>query len=364
MIDLKFMRRALQLAEKGRGHTSPNPVVGALIVAGEKIVGRGYHQRFGAAHAEINALNEAKDAATGATMYVTLEPCSTQGKTPPCVNSILQAGIKHVIVGMIDPNPMVNGRGIEMLRTNGIEVTTNVLEDAARELNPGYIKYITTGLPFVTVKIAQTLDGQIATCTGHSRWITSEATRKEAHRIRFSHDALLVGVGTVVTDDPQLTVRMVPGPIPKRLVLDSELKIPLDSRLLSDDYANQTIIITTRAASAEKVKRIKDKGADVLVVDAEMNGMVDFGQLLPRLGKMGITSVMIEGGSRVYTSVFKTRHVDRIICFIAPKITGQGIPSLGDLGIRNINAAIGIKKIKIKRFDNDIMISGNPIWYE
>lgn len=358
------MRRAVALAEKGRGFTSPNPVVGAVVVKDGEIIGKGYHRKFGQAHAEVNALEEAGLAARGATLYVTLEPCSFYGKTPPCVDKVLASGVKRVVIGMIDPNPLVNGKGIALLRARGVAVTENVLEAEAIELNPGYIKHITSGLPYITVKIAQTLDGQIATCSGHSRWITTEAARSEAHRIRSANDAILIGVGTVLTDDPQLTVRLVKGKTPKRLVLDSELKIPLDSKLLSDSMTGQTIIVTTTAGSADKVKRIQDKGAEVLIVEADRNGQVDIPKLLPRLGAKGITSVLVEGGNRVFTTIFKSRIVDRLICFIAPKITGLGIAAVGDLGIRNINAAIGIKNIRIKRFEDDLMITGSPVWYE
>lgn len=358
------MRRAIALAEKGRGFTSPNPVVGAVIVKNGAIIGKGYHRKFGQAHAEVNALDQAGVAARGATLYVTLEPCSFYGKTPPCVDRILASGVQRVVVGMVDPNPLVNGKGIAMLRAQGVEVTGNVLEAEAWELNPGYIKHITSGVPFITVKIAQTLDGQIATCSGHSRWITTEAARIEAHRIRAANDAILIGVGTVLTDDPQLTVRHVKGRTPRRLVLDSELKIPLDSKLLSDELTEQTIIVTTAASSTDKVKRVQDKGAEVLITEADRNGQVDIHKLMPKLGAKGITSVLVEGGNRVFTSIFKSRIVDRLICFIAPKITGLGIAAVGDLGIRNINAAIGIKNIRIKRFEDDVMITGSPVWYE
>ncbi len=356
--DLIFMKRALALAERGRGYVSPNPLVGAVVVKGDEIVGEGYHQKFGEAHAEVNALAKAGDAASGATLYVTLEPCAHQGKTGPCTEKIFAAGISRVVVGMRDPNPLVNGKGITFLRSKGITVTEGLLEPNCRELNAGYLKFITAKRPLITLKIAQTLDGRIATSTGHSKWITSSDSRVMAHRIRSQNDALLVGIGTVLTDDPELTVRLIRGVSPKRIILDSQLRIPLDAHALADQTPSRTIVMTTEEASKEKIARIEEKGAKVIVMEADERGWVAQKVLWNKLAEMGITSVLVEGGSTVHTECIKAGYADRIILFLAPKLLGSGIDALGDLGIRNINAAREIKNLKIKRLNGDLMISG------
>lgn len=356
--DLFFMKRALALAERGRGHVSPNPLVGAVVVKGDEIVGEGYHQKFGEAHAEVNALENAGDAATGATLYVTLEPCAHQGKTGPCTEKIYSAGISRAVIGVRDPNPLVNGKGITFLKSKGISVTESLLESDCRELNAGYLKYITTKRPLITLKIAQTIDGRIATSTGHSKWITSPDSRIMAHRIRAQNDALLVGIGTVIADDPELTVRLTRGVSPKRIILDSQLRIPLDAHALADQSPSRTIVMTTEEASKEKIARIEEKGATVIVTEADERGWVSQKILWPKLAEMGITSVLVEGGSTIHTECIKAGYADRIVLFLAPKLLGSGIDALGDLGIRNVNAAREIRNIKIKRLNGDLMISG------
>ncbi len=357
--DAHFMLRALQLAELGRGRVSPNPMVGAVIVKDGRVVGEGYHQKFGEAHAEVNALDVAGDAAVGATLYVTLEPCAHEGKTGPCVKRIIEAGIRRVVGGMVDPNPLVDGRGFNYLRSKGIEVTVGVMEDACRELNAGYIKWVVNRLPLVTLKVAQTLDGRIATSSGHSKWITSEEARCEAHRIRSQHDALLVGINTVIADDPQLTVRHVKAVSPLRLILDSRLRIPLDAKVLSDEMPQKTAIITTEVASKEKIARIQEKGASVLVMPVDDRGWVDQTLLWQTLAQQGITSVLLEGGSTVNTECLKHKIVDRVVIFVAPKILGSGIDMVGDLQIRNINSAILVQEVVIKQLNGDLLVRGN-----
>ncbi|MBN1479201.1 bifunctional diaminohydroxyphosphoribosylaminopyrimidine deaminase/5-amino-6-(5-phosphoribosylamino)uracil reductase RibD [candidate division KSB1 bacterium] len=353
------MRRALSLAEKGRGAVSPNPMVGAVIVKDSKVVGEGYHKKHGAAHAEVNAINAAGDHALGATMYVILEPCNHTGKTGPCTHKIFEAGISAVVVGMIDPNPLVNGKGIQYLRSKGIAVVENVLEKEARELNRAYIKYIQTGKPYIVLKLAQTLDGRIASSTGHSKWVTGENSRSVAHKLRAQHDAILVGIGTILMDDPHLTVRKFKGLSPKRIVLDSQLRIPLDANVLSDESPNKTIIVTTNTASKEKIARIVERGSIVLVLDADERGWVPQDILWRELGALGITSIMVEGGSSVHTECLKSRHADEIIIFFAPKILGTGVDAIGDLGIRNMNSALKLENLKIKRLQDDFMLSAN-----
>jgi diaminohydroxyphosphoribosylaminopyrimidine deaminase / 5-amino-6-(5-phosphoribosylamino)uracil reductase len=355
--DLAFMKRALALAEKGRGHVSPNPMVGAVVVKDGRIVAEGYHQSFGKAHAEVIALDNAGDNALGATLYVTLEPCNHVGKTGACTERIFSAGISRVVVSTIDPNPLVNGQGIKFLRSKGISVLEGVLEEKSRELNRGYIKHMLTGKPYILLKLAQTLDGRIATSTGHSKWVTGEDSRTASHKLRTHFDAILVGIGTVLADDPQLTVRRTKGFSPKRIVLDSQLRIPLDANVLADDSPNKTIIVTTNQASKEKISRIVERGSIVLVLDSDDRGWTPQSILWKKLGELGISSVMVEGGSTVHTECLKHGNADEIVIFFAPKLLGSGVDALGDLGIRNINSAIELEDLQIKRLSNDFMIS-------
>ncbi len=352
------MKRALQLASKGRRFVSPNPMVGAVIVRDGRIVGEGYHERYGQAHAEVNALQAAGDASHGATIYVTLEPCCHQGKTPPCAQALLDSGVARVVIGSKDPNPLVNGKGIHFLQAKGLQVKVGVLESYCRQLNEAYFHYITTGKPLITLKMAQTLDGRIATSTGHSKWITSEDARVMAHRLRSRHDAVLVGIGTVLADDPQLSVRHVRGPSPRRIILDSRLRVPLDATMLSDKNPHLTILVTTSAASKEKINRITERGVQVLVLPENELGWVNPDALWKKMAEMGITSVLVEGGSTVHTECLKRKNADRMVLFIAPKILGSGIDAIGDLGIRNINSALTLSEVRMRNFGKDVMIAG------
>ncbi len=356
--DVAYMKRALALAERGRGLVSPNPMVGCVVVKDDNLVGEGYHQHYGEAHAEINALREAGDNAIGATLYVTLEPCSHQGKTGPCTTRIYDAGISRVVVGMIDPNPKVSGAGIIFLRSKGISVTENILQDKCLELNEGYVKYITTGKPLITLKIAQTLDGRVATSTGHSKWITSEQARSMAHKLRSLNDALLVGIGTVLMDDPNLSLHSVKGIQPKRIILDSKLRVPLDANILNDNSADRTILFATAAASKEKISRIEEKGGQVVIFEPDSRGWVPQEKIWNKLGEIGITSVVVEGGSTVFTESIKSGFADKFCYFVAPKILGSGIDAIGDLNIRNINSAIPLADVVVKRLDIDFMVTG------
>lgn len=353
------MKRALSLAERGRGYVSPNPLVGAVIVKNGKIVGEGYHEKFGEAHAEVNALDKAGDNAAGTTLYVTMEPCVHHGKTGPCVEKILQSGIVRVVVGMKDPNPLVNGKGFNFLRSKGITVSVDILNEECHKLNEGYVKLISVGRPLITLKIAQTLDGRIATSTGHSKWITAQASREIAHRIRAQHDAILIGVGTILADDPELNVRHVKGVPPKRIILDSQLRVPLDAKVLSDEIRHLSTVVTTQVASKEKIGRIEEKGVSVIVLPEDEKGWVSQNILWKRFAEMGIASVLVEGGSTVITACLKYRNADRLIVFVAPKILGSGIDAVGDLGIRNINSALSMKNMKVKHVNEDIMITAD-----
>ncbi len=358
--DERYMKLALSLAKKAKGRTSPNPMVGAVIVHDGQIVGSGYHQKAGTPHAEIHAIASAGNKAKGATIYVNLEPCSHYGRTGPCTQAIIEAGISRVVMAMLDPNPLVNGKGKEILEKHGIEVKSGVLEKEARELNEAFIKYITTGLPFVILKSAMSLDGKIATVSGQSKWISSEESRHKVHEIRDEVDAILVGIGTVIKDDPSLTTRLPDnsGRDPIRIVLDSNARIPLSSKVLNIQSNAKTIIAVTKNAPSDKVSELK-KYAEVLTV-ADKNGKIDLQDLMFKLGNMQITSVLIEGGSEVNASALNQRIVDKIMIFIAPKIIGgrNAIGPIGGDGILEISEAIKVDNLSASKIGEDILLTG------
>jgi diaminohydroxyphosphoribosylaminopyrimidine deaminase/5-amino-6-(5-phosphoribosylamino)uracil reductase len=356
MTDEFYMKRALKLALRGEGSTSPNPMVGAVIVKNKKIIGEGYHRRFGENHAEINAIESVSEPIEGATFYVTLEPCSHQGKTPPCVYRIIDAKPLRVVVGTIDPNPVVSGRGIRILEDNGIKTTVGVLGDECARANEKFFKFMKTGMPFVTLKYAQSLDGRIASHTGHSRWISSEESLKFAHKLRSRHDAIMVGVGTVLNDDPDLTVRMVKGRNPIRIIIDSTLKIGEDARVLKSQGSAKTIIATTKSCDNYKLSMLKKAGIKTLVVDEGSENRVDLKKLFAKLGKMGISSILVEGGAGISTSIIGEGLFDRLIVVTAPRIIGKGIEAVGDLGISNIGDSIGLIFERVYRKGGDVVI--------
>lgn len=351
-----YMRLALKLAQKGRGFVSPNPLVGALIVKGGQIIGRGYHQHYGGNHAEVNALLDAGENAAGATLYVTLEPCCHEGKTPPCIDSILEHRIKRVIVGTVDSNPLVSCRGVNYLQSKGIEVTTGIMEKECRELNEGFFHYMETGRPFVTLKYAQTLDGRIATAAGQSRWISSPAALKFAHRLRAEHDAVLVGSGTVLQDNPELTVRHVRGRNPLRVIVNKKLEIPLNSKILANTTKAKTLIATTKKVDDHRFKLFQKSGAEIITVAADKNGNVDLKKLLMILAGRNISSVLVEGGAQIITSVLRNNLANRLVTIIAPKILGEGISAVGDLHIASLASVKKLSIQKIKKIGPDIMI--------
>lgn len=336
--DEQYMRKALALARKGMGKVSPNPMVGAMIVRAGKVIAEGYHRRFGADHAEIDAIKRAVGRIKGSTLYVNLEPCCHWGKTPPCTDALIRGGIERVVIGTLDPNPLVNGKGAQILREHGIEVKVGLLEQKARRLNEVYCKYIRTGLPFVTIKYAQSLDGRIATSQGDSRWISTEKSRRFAHRLRAQHDAVVVGIGTILMDDPLLTVRWAKGKNPLRIVLDSQLRIPLNSHVL--DKGAESLIVTTDLHDRKQYERIKEREKEVLVTHRGEDGRVELRSLLKALAARGISSILVEGGREVITALLKEGLVDRIVIIIAPLILGKGVEGIGDLGIRELNKAI------------------------
>ena len=334
------------------------PLVGSIIVKNDTIIGEGYHKCFGKEHAEIVALRDAGENARDATLFVNLEPCCHYGKTPPCTDAIIKAGIKRVVIGMADPNPLVNQQGIKILRENGIEVEAGVEKEACEQLNRVFIKFIKTRLPFVTLKIAQTIDGRISTSTGHARWITSEAARKQGHRLRSQNDVVIVGIGTVLADDPQLNVRLLKGSNPVRIVLDSSLRIPLKSQLLTDESAYKTIVATT-SKNLEKIETIKKTGAQVWQFEKDKNGRIPLPELLKKIGQDNKSSIMVEGGAQIFTSFIKENLSDRIVFFIAPKILGSGKETIGDLGINLIDDCIQLKDMKFKKIGQDFMVDAN-----
>lgn len=356
MLDEDYIKQALRLARKGLGKTSPNPMVGAVIVKDNVIVGKGYHRRYGGKHAEINAIQSASESVDGATLYVTLEPCCHYGKTPPCVDAIVQNKIKRVVIGSLDPNPLVNGKGVEILNQQGIETTVGVLEDKCRSLNEAHFKYVTTGVPLVTLKFAQTLDGRIATVTKNSRWISSEKFQRLAHKLRAASDAIMVGVDTILADDPQLTVRLVKGRSPARIVLDSKLRVPLDAKVVGNQELAPTIIATTSHADKNKFSGLSEAGIEVLAVPENEEGRVDLKILLGMLGKRGISSVLVEGGGGVITSLLRQNLVDKMVIAVAPKIIGRGIEAVGELNIADVNQAIKLDFIKTYRLGEDLVI--------
>ncbi|MFP3980567.1 MAG: bifunctional diaminohydroxyphosphoribosylaminopyrimidine deaminase/5-amino-6-(5-phosphoribosylamino)uracil reductase RibD [Desulfobacterales bacterium] len=358
--DTDYMETALALAEKGRGYTSPNPMVGAVIVKHGQIVGQGWHKEAGGAHAEVNAIADAADRTRGATMYVTLEPCNHQGRTPPCTGAILKAGISRVVCAMADPNPEVAGGGAAYLAENGVDVEIGTCGDRAKRLNECFIKYATTRRPFVMLKCAATLDGKIATSSGDSRWVTGQAARKHVHQLRHWLDAILVGIHTVRADDPSLTARLEDktGRDPIRIILDTRLSIPDDARLLQQDSCAETIIAAGGQADPEKAARLRQMGARVLHLPAGDNG-VDLSALMENLGDMGITSVLVEGGSRVSGAFLSARLVDKICFFYAPKILGgEGIPICSGPGPRTMAEAMAVSDVRISHFDGDILVEG------
>lgn len=359
--DTGYMKMALALAEKGRGYTSPNPMVGAVVVKEGKIVGKGWHKRAGEAHAEAMAIDAAGASASGGTLYVTLEPCNHEGRTPPCTRKIIEAGIRHVVVAMEDPNPHVTGGGIECLKQHNIGVVSGVCRDAAEKMNESFIKHSLTHQPFVVLKWAATLDGRIATRTGDSKWITNERSRGYVHRLRHQADAVMVGIGTVAADDPSLTVRLdnFDGRDPSRIILDSTLKIDADARVLNRDSGAETIIIAGTRYDPRKRNLLEEKGAKIVEAD-DTSGRVDMRGAMKMLGAQGITSVLIEGGSRVSASALAAGVVDKVCLFYAPKILGgdDGIPVCRGSGPERINQSTMIKDTRVRLFDDDVMIEG------
>lgn len=354
----RYLRMALRLGLRGAGRTSPNPLVGAVLVREGRVLAKGYHRQAGADHAEIVALKRAGKRARGATLYINLEPCDHQGRTPPCTLALIGSGVRRVVAGMVDPNPLVSGKGIRRLRRAGVRVDVGLLEAECRRLNEAFIKYITRRTPFVVLKLAASLDGKIATSTGDSRWITGSAARRYVHRLRDQVDAIVVGIGTVLADDPELTCRIRGGRNPLRIVLDRHLRIPLTARLLHGADPEKTIVVTGSRAPEKKVEAIQGYGATVWRLPLRA-GRIPFGPLLKKLGKMGLLSVMIEGGGTTASRALQENVVDKVLFFYAPKILGgEGRDMIGALGIKQVGRCRRIRDVEVKRFGPDLLISG------
>ncbi|MFQ5560258.1 MAG: bifunctional diaminohydroxyphosphoribosylaminopyrimidine deaminase/5-amino-6-(5-phosphoribosylamino)uracil reductase RibD [Nitrospinota bacterium] len=356
----KLMQRAIELSLKGKGKTSPNPMVGAVISKGGRIVGEGFHKAFGKAHAEVNAIKAAGEKAKGGALYVTLEPCCHQGKTPPCTKAVIKSGIKKVVVGIRDPNPLVSGKGVKELKSNGVQVLVGLLEKEIKKVNESYIKYITTGIPFVFIKVGMSLDGKIATVKRESKWITSEHSRKSVHKLREEVDAVMVGVGTLLKDNPNLTPRLSRRKKgPARIVVDSALRIPFEANLMENLRYFRTIILTTESSDVKKRKKVEAAGASVVVVPLK-DGRVDLRAGVKELGKLGITSVMLEGGGDLNFSALKEGVVDKVLYFIAPKIIGgrEAVSSVGGTGIDSLKDFFTVENASVSSVGPDFLIEG------
>jgi len=348
------MEIALKLAEKGKGYVSPNPLVGCIIVKRGKIVGRGYHKKYGEEHAEINALKVAGKKANNATMYVNIEPCSHWGKTSPCTEKVVEAGLREVIVGMEDPNPLVDG--YKELKFRGLKTRIGILREKAKKLNEAYIKFTKTRKPYLTLKLAMSLDGKIATSTGDSKYITGIEARKYVHALRNDVDAVMVGINTVIRDDPLLDSRLVKGKNPIKIIVDSNLKISERSKVLKDP--SKVVIATTKKAPKNKIEKLQQKGVRILILKPK-KGLVDLKELVKELGKSDIASVMVEGGAELSGNAIKEGIVDRVLIFTAPKIIGNGLGAIKNLGIKKINNAIKLKNILTKKVGKDLLVEGN-----
>lgn len=357
--DEKYMRLAMQLAGNAIGRTSPNPLVGAVIVKDNRVVGCGWHRKAGTPHAEVHALNQAGELAQGADVYVTLEPCAHYGKTPPCAKALVEAKVKNVYGGLLDVNPKVAGKGFKILEDAGIHVEYGFLQDELRKQNEVFFKWIEHKKPFVVLKAAMTLDGKIATATGQSKWITNETSRAYGYKLRDIYDGIMVGINTVIEDNPMLTARVDGGKNPIRIVVDSSLKIDINANVVQDKSA-KTIIATTDKADKDKILKLQAQNVDVIVVDKDENDKVDIEKLLNILGQQNICSILVEGGATLSGSFVAKKLVDKVYFFIAPKIIGgkEAKTPVAGTGILNLQEALALKDIQIGKLEEDILIIG------
>lgn len=359
MNDTDYMNLALSLARGTLGQTSPNPVVGAVVVKDNQIVGMGAHLKAGESHAEVHAIQMAGEKAKEATLYVTLEPCSHHGRTPPCSDLVIRTGIKKVFVATTDPNPQVAGAGIDRIQNAGIEVEVGLLQEEARNLNKVFFYNIRTGLPFVTLKSATSLDGKIATVTGESKWITGEEARKDVHHFRHLHDAILVGVNTVMKDNPSLTTRLNSGgKNPIRIILDTHLRTPLHANVVIDNQA-PTWIITDSEINEEAARRYREHGVEII----QLSGSgIHIHEMLKVIGEKGVASLFVEGGSEVHGSFLKERAFQQVITYIAPKLIGgkQAPTSFGGTGIEKIEEAVSLKMTEVEMVGDCLRVIAEP----
>ncbi|HUV40031.1 MAG TPA: bifunctional diaminohydroxyphosphoribosylaminopyrimidine deaminase/5-amino-6-(5-phosphoribosylamino)uracil reductase RibD [Planctomycetota bacterium] len=359
-FDDRMMRRALELAERGLGRVEPNPAVGAVLVQGDRIVGEGYHRVFGGPHAEVHALEAAGDAARGATLYVTLEPCCHHGKTPPCTDALIAAGVRRVVVAMQDPFPKVAGTGLAQLRDAGIRVEVGLRENEAMRLNRPYLKLNLRGLPWFTAKWAMTLDGKIATATGDSRWISGEKSRQFVHRLRDRADAVLIGVETAIKDDPLLTCRFPGGRNPRRIVVDTRARLPLDSKLVGSIDDAPLWVVTGRKAPRKNRDALAAAGCRLIELPETSRG-VDLAALAETLGREPLTHVLVEGGGRIHASLFESRLIDHVVVFVAPKLVGgEHAPTpVAGPGVKSVARAWTVTDVSVNRLDEDILVEGD-----
>jgi diaminohydroxyphosphoribosylaminopyrimidine deaminase/5-amino-6-(5-phosphoribosylamino)uracil reductase len=355
------MSRALALAQRARGQTHPNPMVGAVLVRDGVILGEGYHTKAGEPHAEVEAVRMARESLEGATLYVTLEPCCHEGKTPPCTDLLRVLGLARVVVATEDPNPLVQGKGIETLREADLKVEVGLLAEEAQRLNEAFFVYHTLGRPFLVSKWAMSLDGRTATDLGESKWISNAAARQHVHVMRSQVNAVMVGIGTVMRDDPALTVRLPghQGPQPARIIVDGHLRIGPKARLLNDPQGGKVIIATSKQASTEKRRELSERGHDVIVVDLT-NRRVDLQSLMKALHSRGVQSVLLEGGRQLATSMFAEGLVDKVVCFLAPRILGgtiEGSPLLG-WGVPTMDRALRLVDVTIRQFGDNVCVEG------
>jgi diaminohydroxyphosphoribosylaminopyrimidine deaminase / 5-amino-6-(5-phosphoribosylamino)uracil reductase len=358
LTDESYIKLAIEIAKKGMGFVSPNPLVGCVIIKNERIIGAGFHEKYGGNHAEINAIESAIEDVEGGIMYINLEPCSHQGLTPPCTTRIIESKIKRVVVGTLDMNPLVSGRGIKKLKSAGVDVKVGVLENECIALNKFFFKYISAGYPYVTLKVAQTLDGKIADDHGESKWISSSHSRRYVHELRSKYDAVLIGAGTVKKDDPNLTVRLVEGRNPYRIVIDTCLSIKSTNKLYLNNSDKKLIIITSVHSinRKNKIKRISNCGAHLIFVNEEEKNKLNLKEVLKELGKMHISSILVEGGREVFTSFIKKNLFDDLLLFICPKILGAGLPVINNIGIKSIRNALKTKIGNFEKIGDDILL--------
>jgi diaminohydroxyphosphoribosylaminopyrimidine deaminase / 5-amino-6-(5-phosphoribosylamino)uracil reductase len=353
-----FMNIALEEAARGLGRTHPNPAVGAILVKNGRVVARGYHPHAGAPHAEVAAIEAAGARARGADLYTTLEPCDHWGRTGPCSEAIIEAGVRRVVCASFDPNPLVNGRGLARLKRHGVEVMTGVLREKADALNRPFFKFIRTGMPWVTLKAAVTLDGKLATGTGDSRWVTGQEARGMVHRLRDRADVVMVGANTVIADDPRLTTRLPSGRgrDPMRVVVDSHLRVPSSQKIFHLRSSAPTIVATVEKDSSPRARRLLARGAEVWTV-RERGGRVDLKPLLRRLAKEGHLHVLAEGGAAIFATLLRERLADELLLFMAPKLVGTGgLSWVGDLGVKEMARALEVGELQMERVGRDVML--------